>query len=214
MSAEKLITHALHSSCMGFRTVGSNVEHKETIKGSVFLGYAERVSSKGRAEARLEELRIEHTDANHVCFAYRIGPELRFSDDGEPGGTAGRPMLEVIQRRDLDQVLVAVVRWFGGTLLGAGGLVRAYSGTTAKTLDRAGEREVPDAVRFAVEVPFANMDATIRFLADDARVRAEPPSFTQHGMRIAVTATVDAADEIRAGLVDQTRGEAKFTETT
>jgi uncharacterized YigZ family protein len=197
---------------MGFRTVAATATHRETIKGSVFWGCAERVSSKERAETRLAELRSEHPDASHVCFAYRVGAEQRFSDDGEPGGTAGRPILEVIQQRDLDHVLVAVIRWFGGTRLGAGGLVRAYSGTSAKTLDRAAEREVLDTVRFAVDVPFALMDATLRFLGDDARVLTKPPSFTAHGMRVVVTVTVDAAPEIRSGLTDLTRGEAEFIE--
>lgn len=212
MAAGELITHALHSPCMGFRTVATSATHRETIKGSVFWGHAERVSSKEDAEARLAELRAAHADASHVCFAYRVEAEQRFSDDGEPGGTAGRPMLEVIQHRNLDHVLVAVIRWFGGTRLGAGGLVRAYSGTAAKALDRAGEREVLDTVRFAVDVPFALMDTTLRYLEDDPRVRANPPSFTTRGMRVVVTVTVAAAAEIRSGLTDLTRGEAEFIE--
>lgn len=197
---------------MGFRTVAATATHRETIKSSVFVGHAERVTSKDGAEARLAELRTEHADASHVCFAYRIGAEQRFSDDGEPGGTAGRPILEVIQQRDLDHLLVAVIRWFGGTRLGAGGLVRAYSGTAAKTLDRAGEREVLETVRLVVEVPFARTDTTLRYLADDARVRAQPPSFTAHGLRVVLAVTVAAAAEVRSTLTDLTRGEAKFVE--
>ena len=196
---------------MPFRTLADDATHEETIKGSRFAGHAVRVRSREEADARVEALRAAHPDASHVCFGWRVGSDQRFSDDGEPGGTAGRPILEVILQRDLDGVLVAVVRWFGGTKLGAGGLIRAYRGTAAKTLDRARERDVVDAVRVVVEVPFAHMDTTLRYLGDDPRIRLEAPEFGVGGMRVGATLPVDAADEVRAGLVDRTRGEGKFT---
>lgn len=197
---------------MGFRTIARDAEHQETVKGSVFLGRAVRVASRDLAEARRDEIRGQHADASHVCFAYRVGAELRFSDDGEPGGTAGRPILEVIQRRDLDHVLVTVARWFGGTLLGAGGLARAYGGTAAQTLDRAGERDVLDTVVFGVEVPFAHTDGVLRLLEEDPRALAAPPTFSERGMGVRVTVIADAEAEVRARLVDATRGEANFVE--
>lgn len=199
---------------MGFRTIARDAEHQETIKGSLFLGRAMRIGSREQAEETLTALRSEHEDANHVCFAYRVGAELRFSDDGEPGGTAGRPILEVIQRRELDHVLLTVTRWFGGTLLGAGGLVRAYSGTAAKTLDQAGEREVVDTVVFEVEVPFAYTDGVLRLLGEDPHVRAAPPTFSERGMAVVVTAIATEEMDVRTRLVDLTRGEANFIESS
>ena len=196
---------------MGFRTVADDADYEETIKGSRFLGRALRVQSEEDGDARISELRDAHPDASHVCFAWRVGTLQRFSDDGEPGGTAGRPILEVILQRDLDRVLVAVVRWFGGTLLGAGGLARAYRGTAAKCLDRAGEKQVVDAVRLLVVVPFAQMDVTLRHLRNDPRVQVGDPEFTSQGMRLAVTVPADAAERLRRDLIDRTRGEAKFT---
>ena len=199
---------------MGFRTVAGPAAFRQTIKGSVFEGRARRVPDAPRAEAWLDELRAEHPDANHVCFAYRCGAQQRFSDDGEPGGTAGRPIFEVLQHRELDHVVVAVVRWFGGTLLGAGGLARAYRGTAAMTLDRAGETEVLDTETFAVEVPFDAMDATLRLLQDHPRTVAGAPSFTPRGMVVRVTVEAAAAPALRDALVERTRGEANFIAST
>ena len=199
---------------MGFRTVAGGATYRQEIKGSVFEGRVDRVNDGAHAEAWLDDVRAAHPDANHVCFAYRSGPQRRFSDDGEPGGTAGRPIFEVLQHRDLDHVVVAVVRWFGGTLLGAGGLARAYRGTAAKTLDRAGETEVVDSVSFDVEVPFYAMDATLRLLQEHPRTATAEPTFTPRGMAVRVTVEATAEASLRAALVDRTRGEANFSEAS
>ena len=199
---------------MGFRTVAGRATYRQTIKSSVFEGRVARVRDGAEAEAWLEEVRAAHSDANHVCFAYRSGVQQRFSDDGEPGGTAGRPIFEVLQHRDLDHVVVAVIRWFGGTLLGAGGLARAYRGTAAKTLDRAGETEVVDTVTFDVDVPFEAMDVTLRLLQEHPRANSEAPSFTPHGMTVRVTVDASTAAALRKALVERTRGEANFSESS
>lgn len=120
---------------MPYLSVAKTHVREEVVKGSSFLALVTRVKGVDDALAKLAEVRARHPDATHNCWAYRIGAELRFSDDGEPGGTAGRPMLEVLQKRDLDFVLAVVTRYYGGTKLGAGGLVRAYGGSLAKALD-------------------------------------------------------------------------------
>ena len=99
-------------------------------KKSRFIGYVRHVESEEEAIAFITEIRKKHYDARHNCYAYSIGTEqplLRFSDDGEPGGTAGKPILEVIKGCELCDVCIVVTRYFGGTLLGTGGLVRAYT---------------------------------------------------------------------------------------
>lgn len=102
-----------------------------TEKKSRFIGYTVSVQTEEEAAAFIEKIRKEHYDARHCCYAYSIGvetqPLLRFSDDGEPQGTAGKPILEVIQGSGIRNVCIVVVRYFGGTLLGTGGLVRAYT---------------------------------------------------------------------------------------
>lgn len=99
-------------------------------KKSRFIGYVRHVESEEEAIEFVNEIKKKHYDARHNCHAFSIGvenPVLRFSDDGEPGGTAGKPILEVITGNDLHNVCIVVTRYFGGTLLGTGGLVRAYT---------------------------------------------------------------------------------------
>lgn len=112
-------------------------------KRSRFLARVEPVASEDAARAVVEAARKRHWDARHHCSAFVLGPDAavqRSSDDGEPSGTAGAPMLEVLRGRDLSDVVVVVTRWFGGTLLGAGGLVRAYSDAVRAGLDEVGVR--------------------------------------------------------------------------
>lgn len=110
------------------------------VKKSKFLAFGSPISSVEDAEVLLAEIRTVHKSANHNCFAYSVGlgvPIERFSDDGEPSGTAGRPILEVVRRKGIRNVLVVVTRYFGGVLLGASGLVRAYADGAASVLDAA-----------------------------------------------------------------------------
>lgn len=95
-------------------------------KGSKFLAYVLPISSKEEVKEIVNRYKKEHHKAKHVCFAYRIGQDIRANDNGEPSGTAGRPILRQIDAANLDNALVVVVRYFGGTLLGTGGLINAY----------------------------------------------------------------------------------------
>ena len=110
------------------------------IKRSRFIAYVYHVEDGEDAEAKLAVLRKKHYDATHVCYAYiadAVGNEARYSDDGEPSGTAGQPILDALKRSGVKKTLVAVVRYFGGTLLGAGGLVRAYSSSCSEAVAKA-----------------------------------------------------------------------------
>ena len=118
-------------------------QHSQTElveKRSRFIGQVWRVSSEEEARARIEETKKKRYDARHNCWCYRLreGGVERYSDDGEPQGTAGQPMLNVFQRENVNDVVCVVTRYFGGILLGAGGLVRAYSAAAKDALDGAG----------------------------------------------------------------------------
>jgi uncharacterized YigZ family protein len=113
--------------------VGSDLE----IRKSRFIGFVLPVKDRDAAMAEIQRLRDEHRSATHVCWALMAGGHSGMSDDGEPSGTAGRPMLEVLRHHDLDGVLAAVVRYYGGIQLGAGGLVRAYTDAVAAALLKA-----------------------------------------------------------------------------
>ena len=104
------------------------------VKRSRFLGFVQPVANRAEAQAIVAGLRAGHPDAAHVCWALLAGGQSAAVDDGEPGGTAGRPMLDVLRHQDLEGVLAAVVRYYGGIKLGAGGLVRAYTDAVAQAL--------------------------------------------------------------------------------
>ena len=115
-------------------------EDEFTEKKSRFIGRVWLAETEEEALARIQEMKKQHYDATHNCWAYVIkdGP-MRFSDDGEPGGTAGNPMMQVLQREQLYNVVCVVTRYFGGVLLGAGGLVRAYTKGAKIAIDAAGK---------------------------------------------------------------------------
>lgn len=140
-------------------TIARPVEHELVVKKSRFLALAHPVASVAEADAVVAAVRKRYWDARHHCVALAVGPlaeQQRSTDDGEPSGTAGVPMLEVLRRRELTDLVVVVTRYFGGVLLGAGGLVRAYSSATSEVLDHARVLRRTAAVRVTVAVPHAD----------------------------------------------------------
>jgi len=124
-------------------TISGKAETTTIIKKSKFICLACRVNDESDAQAVISARKKQHYDASHNCFAYVLaGGVMRYSDDGEPQGTAGLPMLEVIKRNELSDVLAVTTRYFGGTLLGAGGLVRAYAGSVASIIEAAQKVQV------------------------------------------------------------------------
>ena len=132
------------------------VSYEETIKKSLFIVHAAPVQSAEEALRFVEK--HSKVDATHNCWAFRIGDEYRFNDDGEPGGTAGRPILAAIEGRDLTNIVVLVIRYYGGIKLGTGGLVRAYGGTAAKCLHDAPKREIVAMSRVLCDCPYSDME--------------------------------------------------------
>ena len=193
---------------MPYVTVAKAHAREETVKGSSFIAFVTPVQSVDDALTKLNEVRTEHAEATHNPFAYRVGPEMRFSDDGEPGGTAGRPLLEVLQKRGLDFVLAVVTRYYGGTKLGAGGLVRSYSGSLARVLDEAGVVTVRETVTRAVSVPFSDMDAVHRLLDAWAGLRKGEAAYSAAGLELNVTLYADDETFLADALTEATRGEA------
>lgn len=124
-----------------YRTIARDASAEIEVKRSRFLCEVRRVESEADARSFIESVRKLRFDARHHCTAFVIGSDFglqRSNDDGEPAGTAGTPMLEVVTRREVSDVVAVVTRWFGGTLLGSGGLARAYSEVTGLALDHAG----------------------------------------------------------------------------
>lgn len=116
-------------------TIKNNSIYQYEIKKSKFITLLYKVNTINEIENILKEIKEEYEDATHCCFGYKINNIQKFSDDGEPGGTAGLPIMEVINKKNLDYILCIVVRYFGGIKLGAGGLVRAYSKAVREAVD-------------------------------------------------------------------------------
>ncbi|MCR5664046.1 MAG: YigZ family protein [Oscillospiraceae bacterium] len=128
-------------------------------KRSRFLGHLRPATSEEEARAFIEKVKKEHYDARHNCWCYRIGPSVeRYSDDGEPQGTAGVPMLEVLRREGVTDAVCVVTRYFGGVLLGAGGLLRAYTQSAKDALDAAGLCVVRPWEALLLSCPYALLE--------------------------------------------------------
>lgn len=139
---------------MSIRELKQNCIVETIIEKSKFICYCFVVHSLQEVETCLSKLESEHIGATHICYAYKLLGYEKCSDNGEPQGTAGKPMLDVIKKKDISNVLVAIVRYFGGIKLGAGGLVRAYSNCTSKGIEKAGEvvREQCKKISFCVGI--------------------------------------------------------------
>lgn len=126
---------------MKYKTIHTPTESKFTIKGSKFLGYAYPVESQDEIDGILKDIKKKYYDATHHCYAWQLGYNknitFRYNDDGEPSGTAGKPIYGAIQRMDITNVLVVSIRYYGGTKLGTGGLVKAYGQSASDALDQA-----------------------------------------------------------------------------
>ena len=194
-----------------FTTLNGIATHQEEVKNSVFIAYAARAESQDHAFAVLREVLSKHPEAAHLCWAYRIGDQYRFSDGGEPGGTAGQPILRAIEGQDLDHVVVGVVRYWGGTKLGAGGLMRAYGGTAAEALRTAERRVESPQVSLMVEIGFEHINALYRSLdACSAVERVE--DYHEHGVRMSAKLPANALDRFSKLLQDGTKGQFRFIE--
>lgn len=148
---------------MSFRLTRA-VTYETEVKRSRFIAQAAPVSNEASARAFLES--ASDPSANHNCWAWLIGSQYRFDDDGEPGGTAGRPILQAIDGQGYDGVAVVVTRHFGGIKLGTGGLARAYGATAAEALRTAPNEPIVPKVRLRIALPFEFVDAAHRALTE------------------------------------------------
>ena len=145
-----------------YLTVDGVTENTVEIKRSKFIATLSHVESGEDAEAFVRAVRKRYPDATHNCYAYiadELGNETRFSDDGEPGGTAGQPMLEVLRKKGIVKAAVVVTRYFGGIKLGAGGLVAAYTDSVSEVLDTAGIRRMTECAEVTVECDYSDHSA-------------------------------------------------------
>jgi uncharacterized YigZ family protein len=181
------------------------VEGVQEIRKSRFIARAAPAATPAAALAWLET--VADRTATHNCWAYRIGQNYRFSDDGEPGGTAGKPILQAIDGQGFDQVIVVVTRWYGGIKLGAGGLVRAYGGTAAECLRTAPRVPIVHKITVEFALPFAALAVLTSRLAEFDADRLDE-TFDADGARLRLALPAERVDTLRQLLADLTRGRA------
>ena len=190
-----------------YKTLISRADGEFVVNKSRFIGHGCPCETEEAALGFLAEMREKYKDANHNCYAYIIGANMgimRYSDDGEPGGTAGMPIMEVMKNRGVVNCCVVVTRYFGGILLGAGGLVRAYTKGAALALAAAGVGVMHPTCRYVMDVKYPLLSRVEHFLAS-APVIVEEKSFTDV---VTLTLLVRSADakKLTAQLVELSEG--------
>jgi uncharacterized YigZ family protein len=189
-----------------FTTLKDIATHQEIIKESVFIAYGGRADSQDEAFRFLRAVMGRHPDASHLCWAYRIGDQYRFSDGGEPGGTAGQPILRAIEGQALDHIVVGVIRYFGGTKLGAGGLMRAYGGAAAEALRTAERTLESPRIQIMAAVGFEHVSVLYRALETCGAAEREE-DYSAAGITLTASLPAEAVERFQALLRDGTRGQ-------
>lgn len=176
----------------------------QDIKKSRFTAFAAPIANETEAKEFLAS--VSDLSANHNCWAWRIGQSYRFSDDGEPSGTAGKPILAAIDGQELDRTIVVVTRWFGGILLGSGGLMRAYGGTAASSLRQAEKAEVIATVPVLFHVGFSDLALVKSRLQGFQNLTLTGEDFGAEGAEISAELPEARAPEIAALIKDISAG--------
>lgn len=184
-------------------TLTASCSYQEEIRKSRFLALAAPVADA--AEAQRFIAAHSAPDATHNCWAWKIGQQYRFNDDGEPGGTAGRPILAAIEGQDFDQVVVLVIRWYGGILLGTGGLVRAYGGCAAKCLQAGERQQVIARQAFRCHCSFAE-HALVRQRLAEAQALIDEERYLADGVELLFQVSAERREKLQRQLADLSRG--------
>lgn len=190
-----------------YRTIEAESKGLFRDRGSRFIALAFPVASQDEIKTRLAELRKEYHDARHHCYAWVLGHDrqaYRVNDDGEPSGTAGRPILGQINSRELTNVLVVVIRYFGGTLLGVSGLINAYRNAAADALDNAAVTERHMMEKWVITFPYAAMNDVMKILRDEECSQSDH-RYSGSDVTIEITVRSSRADHM-TGRLNKTSG--------
>ena len=191
-------------------TLATATTSRLEVKHSRFITHAAPVEHPEQALAVIA--RVSDPDATHTCWAYRIGAEYRSSDDGEPAGTAGRPILAAIEGQGYDQVVAVVTRWFGGIKLGAGGLVRAYGGAAAECLRLAQRRPLLVMAGLRLSCSFDDLGSVHAALHGHQAHKLDE-TFHETGVDLQLRLPAMNVEALKTQLRDATRNRVRFAET-
>ena len=198
---------------MEFKTIKEDGQVQEEIKKSRFICHAKRVYSEEEARDFITAIKKEHYKATHNCSAFIIGERSeikRTSDDGEPSGTAGVPMLGVLENHNLTNVCVVVTRYFGGIKLGAGGLIRAYAGSVALAVKEIGIIEIKEQAGIAIQMSYTQYQEYSNFLKEHDLMELET-NFTDQ-VNTMIYVDKEEKENIKAALVEFFNGKVTLTD--
>ncbi|MDL2287453.1 YigZ family protein [Eubacteriales bacterium OttesenSCG-928-G02] len=189
-----------------YTTLKNEAKTELVEKKSIFYGYACPVNTEDDAIAFVNKIRKKHSDATHNVYAYRLRDNniTRFSDDGEPHGTAGLPVLDVLRKEDIIDAVIVVTRYFGGTLLGAGGLVRAYSAAAKLAVDEAVKVKSVLHYIFELTIEYSELKK-IEFFLKENNISIINTDYTEK-IKISASVRADLFDKIKADIYDQSNG--------
>ena len=193
-------------------TVKKRAQDSFEEKKSEFIGYVKRVTTEEEAKEFVAEIRGMHKQARHNCFAYVVGQNMgtqRYSDDGEPQGTAGIPILEVIKKQGITDCAVVVTRYFGGILLGTGGLTRAYIKGASIAIEAAGVVEKVDGTRVGIEIEY-DLYGKIQYLCGQNNWHIEDTEFAE-GVKIYILLENSELEKLEKEVTEATSAKAKIT---
>lgn len=196
---------------MGYFTIKDEVSSQFEEKKSIFIGHVKRVYSEDDAKNFINKIKNEQKEARHNVYAYVIGQNMgiqRYSDDGEPQGTGGVPVLEVIKKNEITDVVVVVTRYFGGILLGKGGLVRAYSKGAAMAINDGGIVEKVKGVIIDIILEY-DMLGKVQYLFEQKLWYIENTDYTDK-VKLMMYCEVDKLEEVQSGIIEVTNGKCEI----
>ncbi|TDM48333.1 YigZ family protein [Macrococcoides goetzii] len=193
-------------------TIKKEIENEEIINKSRFITYLYKIENEDEAKEKIAEIKKKHKDANHNCSAYTIGDQHQIqkaSDDGEPSGTAGVPMLEALKKNDVHNTLAIVTRYFGGVKLGTGGLIRAYQGGVVEGIKVAEKVIIKNALKYQVILSYENTGKFEHLIASELFVILD--TIYTDKVTYVVQITAEDKEQFEQFIVETTQGSAQYS---
>lgn len=194
---------------MNYKVPASPLVFEQIITKSRFISHIKRATNKAEARQFITQIKQQYPDARHHCWAYIAGhptatTDIGFSDDGEPSGTAGKPILNVLQHRGIGEIALVVVRYFGGIKLGAGGLVRAYSSSASLAMDKLETLQLIASQDFVIDCPY-NLESDIKHLLETHNISIIQADYTER-VRLNINVPKTDIQSLNAKLINATAG--------
>lgn len=198
---------------MAYLTVKKRAEDRFLEKKSEFIGYVKRVTTEEEAKEFVNEIKSMHKTATHNCYAYIVGSNMgiqRYSDDGEPQGTAGIPILEVMKKQDITDCAIVVTRYFGGVLLGTGGLNRAYTKGASVAIKAAGIVEKVEGEKIIITCSY-DLHGKLQYMCNQNDWYIENTEYSDV-VKTEIRSEISKAEEIKKMIIENTNGKAEIEE--